>query len=311
MANWLVTGGAGFIGSHLARTLVDMGEHVRVLDNFATGRRENLRGVENRLELVEGDCADAATAHEAVRGIDYVLHEAAIPSVPRSVADPVGTDRANCGGTVAMLQAAADEGVRRFVFAASSSAYGDTPVLPKVETMTPAPKSPYAVQKLAGEHYCRVFHETRGLATVALRYFNVFGPRQDPKSEYAAVVPKFALAALRGEAATVYGDGRQTRDFTPVASVVKANLLACTGERAVGRTVNVARGERISLLELLAALGRIAGRPVEARFLPARTGDVRDSLADISLARELLGYEPAASLDEALAGVVDYYRTVT
>lgn len=308
MATYLVTGGAGFIGSHLVETLVRQGEKVRVLDNFATGRRENLAPFLDRIALIEGDCADPAMAREAVRGVDYVLHQAAIPSVPRSVADPVGTDRANCGGTVTLLEASREAGVKRFVFAASSSAYGNTETLPKHEEMVPAPLSPYAVQKLTGEQYCRVFWDTHRLPTVALRYFNVFGPRQDPNSEYAAVVPKFVTAALTGGTACFYGDGSQTRDFTPVASIVAANLLACRSEKACGQVINVARGERISLVQLVERIGAVLGRKVETKNLPPRAGDVQHSLADITRARELLGYEPSASLDEALAGVIAYYR---
>jgi len=307
MATYLVTGGAGFIGSNLVEALLSKGERVRVLDDFSTGRRENLASFEGRYSLIEGDCADLATARRAVEGCDYVLHEAAIPSVPRSVADPLGTDHANTRGTVTLLQAAAEARVKRFVFAASSAAYGDTPTLPKQEDMPVNPLSPYAVQKIAGEHYCKVFHLTQGLPTVALRYFNVFGPRQDPKSEYAAVVPRFAMAALAGRPVTIYGDGQQSRDFTPVASAVAANLLACQSERAVGRVINVARGERLTLLELVGRIGEIVGRKVEIRFEPPRAGDVKHSLADISRARDLLGYEPAP-LEEALRRVVDHYR---
>jgi nucleoside-diphosphate-sugar epimerase len=307
MATYLVTGGAGFIGSHLVETLVGRGERVRVLDNFATGRWENVQPFNGRMELIEGDCADPATARRAVSGCDYVLHQAAIPSVPRSVRDPIGSDHANTCGTVTMLEAAREAGVRRFVFAASSAAYGDTPTLPKHEEMPVNPQSPYAVQKVAGEHYCKVFHQTMGLSTVALRYFNVFGPRQDPKSEYAAVVPKFVTAALRGEPVTIFGDGQQSRDFTPVASAVAANLLACTSERAIGQVINVARGERLTLLDLVARIGEIVGRRVEIRFEAPRAGDVKHSLADISRARDLLGYEPGP-LEESLRGVVDFYR---
>lgn len=307
MATYLVTGGAGFIGSHLVTHLIERGDSVRVLDDFSTGKRDNLAHVAGRYELIEGSCADFATATRAVKGVDFVLHEAAIPSVPRSIEDPVGTDRANTGGVVAMLEASRRASVRRFVFAASSAAYGDTPVLPKEETMRPGPLSPYAVQKLAGENYCRVFHETHGLPTVALRYFNVFGPRQDPKSDYAAVVPRFVTAALAGEPVTIFGDGEQSRDFTPVSSVVAANLRACTSERAVGRVMNVARGERLTLLELVAHIGELVGHKVDVRHDPPRAGDVRHSLADIGLARDLLGYEPG-DLQMALAEVVDWYR---
>lgn len=307
MATYLVTGGAGFIGSHLVTHLVERGESVRVLDDFSTGKRDNLAHVAGRYELIEGSCVDGATAARAVEGVDYVLHQAAIPSVPRSVEDPVGTDRVNTGGVVTMLEASRRAGVRRFVFAASSAAYGDTPTLPKTESMAPGPLSPYAVQKLAGEYYCYVFHATHDFPTVALRYFNVFGPRQDPKSEYAAVVPRFVTAALAGEPVTIFGDGEQSRDFTPVSNVVAANLLACTSERAVGRVMNVARGERLTLLQLVAHIGELVGHKVEVRHDPPRAGDVRHSLADIGLARDLLGYEPG-DLQSALAEVVDWYR---
>ncbi len=304
----LVTGGAGFIGSHLVEALLARGDQVRVLDNLSTGRRSNLAPFLDRIDFLEGDCADPATAIRATDGAQIVFHQAAIPSVPRSVADPVGTDRANDGGTVTMLEAARRAGAGQFVFAASSAAYGDTPTLPKHEGMTPQPLSPYAVQKLAGEGYCRVYHATHGLRTVALRYFNVFGPRQDPASEYAAVVPRFITTALRGEPVTIFGDGQQSRDFTPVADAVRANLLAAASDRAAGRIVNVARGERITLLELVARIGRILGRTIEVRHTASREGDVRHSLADISLARELLGYEPSGSLDDALQRLVEHHR---
>lgn len=307
MSTYLVTGGAGFIGSHLVTQLVEQGESVRVLDNLTTGALSNLAHVEGRIEFIEGDCADLPTALRAVEGVEYVLHQAAIPSVPRSVRDPLGTHDSNSRGVVSMLEASRRANVRRFVFAASSSAYGDTPTLPKKEDMTPAPLSPYAVQKLSGEYYCKVFHETHGLPTVALRYFNVFGPRQDPASEYSAVIPLFVTAALTRRPVTIFGDGEQSRDFTPVASVVQANLKACTSEAAVGRVLNVARGERMTLLELVERIGDIVGHRVEVRHGPAREGDVRHSLADISLARELLGYAPGPLLP-ALSDVVAWYR---
>lgn len=310
MASYLVTGGAGFIGSHLVETLLKQGHQVRVLDDFSTGRRENLAPFLSQLELIEGSCADAEVAARAVAEVDFVLHQAAIPSVPRSIQDPVGSDRANSGGVVTMLNAAHKAGVKRFVFAGSSAVYGDTVELPKHEAMRPSPKSPYAVQKLAGEHYCRVFYETHGLPTVVLRYFNVFGPRQDPGSEYSAVIPKFATAALQDTPATLYGDGLQTRDFTPVECVVSANLLACATDRADGKVLNCARGDRISLMELLDLFSELVGRPIQRQHLDDRPGDVKHSLADIRLARELLGYEPSVSLKEALGRVVEYYAGV-
>ncbi|HEY5996938.1 MAG TPA: SDR family oxidoreductase [Candidatus Deferrimicrobiaceae bacterium] len=312
---YLVTGGAGFIGSNLTEALLRKGERVRVFDNFLTGRRENLAGFAEAygaaFELVEGDLRDPGSVRRAMDGIDYVLHEGALPSVPRSVADPVLSNAINIDGTLNVLVAARDAGVRRLVFAASSSAYGDTPELPKRESMTPNPKSPYAAQKLAGEHYLRIFHSVYGLETVALRYFNVFGPRQDPKSTYAAVIPAFVTAVLSGTAPVVHGDGGQTRDFTFIDNVIHANLAACAAPaEACGKVFNVACGERVSLLDILESIYAAAGRRVEPRFEPARTGDVRDSLADISLGRKLLGYEPKVRFAEGLAKTMDYYRAI-
>jgi nucleoside-diphosphate-sugar epimerase len=308
MANYLVTGGAGFIGSNLVEAILLNGDGVRVLDDFSTGRRENLRDAEawartgsGRFELIEGDIRDAAICREAVAGVEFVLHEAAIPSVQRSVMDPVTTNAVNVSGTLNLLVAARDAGVARFVFASSSSLYGESEVLPKVETMPPAPISPYGLQKLAAESYCRLFHALYGLPAVALRYFNVFGPRQDPKSDYAAVVPRFVTAAKSGGEAVVHGDGEQSRDFTFVANVVEANLLACrAGADAMGRAFNVACGERISLNGLLGVLGDLGGRPVRARHDAARPGDIRHSLAGIDLAERHLGYRPRVALREGL-----------
>lgn len=304
----LVTGGAGFIGSHLVEALLARGDAVRVLDDFSTGRRENLAAFEGRIDLIEGDCADPLVATRVVQDAELVFHQAAVPSVPRSWADPVGTERANAGGTVALLEASRRAGVQRFIFAASSAAYGDTPTLPKVESMAPRPLSPYAVQKVASEHYARIYWETYGLPTVGLRYFNVFGPRQDPKSEYAAVVPRFVTAALRGEPVTIFGDGQQSRDFTPVADAVRANLLAAGSDQAAGTVMNVARGERMTLLHLVSKIAALVGRTVEVRHAEARPGDIRHSLADISQARRSIGYSPSPSLDAALEQVVGWYR---
>lgn len=311
--DFLVTGGAGFIGSNLTEALLADGRRVRVLDNFLTGRRENLAGLAERFgdafDLVEGDLRDLAVVRRSVEGIRYVLHQGALPSVPRSVADPALSNEINVGGTVNLLIAARDAGVQRVVFAASSSAYGDTPELPKRETMTPNPKSPYAAQKLAGEHYMRIFWEVYGLQTVSLRYFNVFGPRQDPMSMYAAVIPRFITAVLSGDPPTVYGDGGQTRDFTYIDNVVQANLAACEASKeACGKVFNIACGERISLLEILEHIYRLAGRRVDPRFEPARQGDVRDSLADITAARALLGYDPNVAFPEGLAETFDFFR---
>lgn len=301
----LVTGGAGFIGSHLTDALLAAGFAVRVLDDFSSGHEQNLSLAKGKIELIRGDLADPATAARACEGADVVFHEGAIPSVPRSVAEPVRTNRANIDGTLNVLECARQAGVRRVVCAASSSAYGDTEELPKIETMPPNPRSPYALQKYAGEVYCRLYHELYGLETVALRYFNVFGPRQDPKSEYAAVVPRFATACLRGEPAQIHGDGEQSRDFTFVADTVRANLLAADAPAAVGQVINVAGGRRISLNELLAALQQITGSKVAPIHGPARVGDVRHSLADLGRARTLLGFEPSVSPADGLRRTVE------
>jgi UDP-glucose 4-epimerase len=304
----LVTGGAGFIGSHLVDALLAGGWRVRVLDDFSSGRDENLREALGKIELVRGDLCDGEVIARAARGVELVFHQGAVPSVPRSVAEPLRTHEVNATGTLRVLEAARRAGVRRVVYAASSSAYGDTPELPKVETMPANPRSPYALQKWAGETYCRLYHELYGLETVALRYFNVFGPRQNPESEYAAVVPRFVTACLRGARPVVYGDGGQTRDFTYVADAVGANLLAADAPRAAGAVVNVAGGRRVSLLELLAEIGELCGRLPEPRHEPARAGDVRDSLADLARARALLGFEPMVSLREGLARTVESFR---
>ena len=301
----LVTGGAGFIGSHLCDALLAAGFSVRALDDFSSGREQNLSQAIGKIELIRGDLADPATAARACAGADVVFHEGAIPSVPRSVAEPIRTNRANVDGTLNVLECARQAGVRRVVCAASSSAYGDTEELPKIETMPPNPRSPYALQKYAGEVYARLYHELYGLETVALRYFNVFGPRQDPKSEYAAVVPRFATACLRGEPATINGDGEQSRDFTFVADTVRANLLAADAPAAAGSVINVAGGRRISLNELLAVLQQITGTKVPAIHGPDRVGDVRHSLADLGRARTLLGFEPQVSLADGLRRTVE------
>jgi len=313
--DFLVTGGAGFIGSNLTEALLSAGSTVRVLDNFLTGKRENLAGIGERygnaFELVEGDLRNRAVVEQAVAGVRFVLHQGALPSVPRSVADPVLSNEINVGGTVNLLVAARDAGVRRVVFAASSSAYGDTPELPKREAMNPGPKSPYAAQKLAGEQYMRIFFEVYGLETVCLRYFNVFGPRQDPMSMYAAVIPRFITAVLSGQPPTVYGDGGQTRDFTYIDNVVQANRAACEAPKeACGKVFNIACGDRISLLDILEHVYRLAGRRVAPVFEPPRRGDVRDSLADITAARTVLGYDPTVPFHEGLARTFDFFRKV-
>jgi len=298
---YLVTGGAGFIGSHLVEYLVGTGEEVVVLDDFSTGKRETLVPWSRRIALVEGSIVDPGICARAMRGVDFVLHQAALPSVPRSVKDPEATHAVCASGTLNLLVAARNAKVARFVYAASSSAYGDTPELPKRETMLARPRSPYAAAKLTGEHYCRAFHASYGLPTVSLRYFNVFGPRQDPASQYAAVVPKFLVAALTGEPPTIFGDGRQTRDFTFVANVVRANLQACAaGPPAFGEVCNIGCGSRVSLLDLWQSIRSLVGATVEPRHEPVRAGDVRDSLASLDRARELIGYVPEVSLEDGL-----------
>jgi nucleoside-diphosphate-sugar epimerase len=299
---YVVTGGAGFIGSHLVEHLLGAGHAVTVLDDFSTGKRANLAPFLARITLVEGSITDPAACARAVAGADFVLHQAALPSVPRSVADPLASHAANATGTLNVLIAARDAKVKRVVYAASSSAYGDTPELPKHEGMPPRPRSPYAAAKLAGEDYCRAFHASYGLATVSLRYFNVFGPRQDPASQYAAVVPKFIAAALAGTPPVIFGDGEQTRDFTYVENVVRANLAACTaGDAALGQACNVGCGERVSVNALWERVRALTGAKVAARHEPARAGDVRDSL---DRARDLLGWRPTVTLEEGLARTV-------
>jgi UDP-N-acetylglucosamine/UDP-N-acetyl-alpha-D-glucosaminouronate 4-epimerase len=308
MARYLVTGGAGFIGSHLVEELLRRGESVRVADNFSTGKRENLPS-SGAVEIVEGDLAGAAVAKEAVAGCEFVLHQAAIPSVPRSVQDPLTSHRANVDATLQVLLAARDAGVKRLVFAGSSSAYGNAAVLPKREDMKPQPLSPYALQKLVSEQYCQLFSKLYGLETVTIRYFNVFGPRQDPGSPYSGVISLFVRALMEDRAPTIYGDGKQTRDFTFVTDVVASVLLACQAPNVAGEVINVACGGRVSLLELLRALQVILCRDIPPVFAPAREGDVRDSQADIFKARQLLGFSPSVPFEEGLRRTVAWYRT--
>lgn len=303
----LVTGGAGFVGSHLVEGLVGAGHQLRVLDDFATGRRENLQHLARQIELLEESILDRPALRRAMEGIEVVFHEAAIPSVPRSVRNPIVSNEVNITGTLNVLIAARDSGVRRVVYAASSSAYGAAPGRVRVETMPAQPMSPYAVAKLAGEHYCQVFTQIYGLETVCLRYFNVFGPRQDPNSEYAAVIPRFITALLEGRSLSIFGDGTQSRDFTYVGNVVAANLRAMTAAAASGEVFNVGCGRQTTLNELAQQLGRIAGVEPELTYLPARSGDVLHSLADITKARMLLGYEPAVSLSAGLRQTWDYF----
>jgi UDP-N-acetylglucosamine 4-epimerase len=304
---YLVTGGAGFIGSNIVEQLLREGQSVRVLDDFSSGKRENLEaamsaaGGSGSLDVIEGSLVDPGSAEAAVAGASFVLHQAAIPSVPRSVADPVRSHAANATGTLNILMAAREEKVKRFVYASSSSAYGDTPTLPKVESMPTQPLSPYAIQKLAGEQYAMVFSKLYGLPTIALRYFNIFGPRQDPESEYAAVIPKFIRLLAAGKSPTIFGDGEQTRDFCYIDNAVSANLLACKAEdRATGRAYNVACGRRVSLNRLVEQMNEILGTSLKPNYTETRLGDVKDSLADIGAAGNFLGYEVKVHLEEGL-----------
>ena len=310
MRTFLVTGGAGFIGSHIATALVERGDKVRVLDNLSTGFVANLDHIEGDVELIEGDVSDSATCTKAVKGVDCVFHQAALASVPRSVAEPLATNSACVTGTVTLLDAARQANVRRVVYAGSSSAYGDQPTSSKRETDMPNPLSPYAAAKLSAENYCQAFTSTYGLETVTIRYFNVFGPRQDPTSEYSAVIPLFITAILDGRTPIVYGDGHQSRDFTFVQNVVHGNLLAADAPDASGRVINVANGKQTDLLELLAAINRVLGTDVTPEHQDARVGDVRESLADISLARRILDYEPQVDFDEGLRRSIEYYKSV-
>jgi nucleoside-diphosphate-sugar epimerase len=313
---YLVTGGAGFIGSHLVEALVRRGERVVVLDDFSTGRRENLTAAIRARkdgapepQVVEGDLRDPEVARRAMRDVTHVLHQAALPSVPRSVDDPLTSHEVNATGTLHLLLAARAQGVARFVYAASSSAYGDSPTLPKIESMPAAPLSPYAASKLVGEQYCQIFSRLYGLETVSLRYFNIFGPRQDPQSQYAAVIPRFITAALAGRPATIYGDGGQSRDFTFIENAVQANLLACEAPAsAAGGVYNVACGRSATLLEVIAEIAADTGSTVRPIHEPPRAGDVRDSLADITAARKALGYEPTIDFRTGLRRTIAAFR---
>ena len=308
MALYLITGGAGFIGSHLAEELLRRGEKVRVLDNLSTGKRENLEAFSRDIELIEGDIRSYHTVHQAVRDVEYVLHQGALPSVPRSINDPITTNEVNVGGTLNLLDAARDAGVRRVVYASSSSVYGANTQVPKREDMTPQPISPYAVSKLTGEHYCQVFSRTYGLETVCLRYFNVFGPRQDPQSAYSAFIPRFAAGILRHQELTIDWDGTQSRDFTYVRNVVEANLLAATAPGVSGEVFNIACGTSLSVNEVVAHLAQLCGAQARLVHGPSRSGDVPHSLADISRAKERLNYAPQVGAREGLAQVVAWFQ---
>jgi nucleoside-diphosphate-sugar epimerase len=307
-AQYLVTGGGGFIGSNIVRRLLSNGQRVRVLDDFSTGRRENLAGIENDVELVEGDIRDNPTLKKVLKGVQYVLHIAAIPSVVRSVEDPITTNSVNVCGTLKLLIAARDAGVERFVFSSSSSVYGDTPTLPKQEDMSPMPRSPYALSKLTGEYYCRMFRDLYGLKAYSLRYFNVFGPRQNPASQYAAVIPRFIDALKNNQAPLIHGDGNQTRDFTFVEDVVAANLCCCAApESSAGSACNIGCGDRVSISELAIRIAAIMGRKIQAAHDAPQKGDVRDSQADISRARQLIGWTPKVNLDAGLRTTVEWF----
>jgi nucleoside-diphosphate-sugar epimerase len=305
----LVTGGAGFIGSHLAAALVESGARVRVIDDLSTGHRENLEEIGGDVDFVEASLADEAATRRALEDVELVFHQAAIPSVPRSIDNPRETHVACVDGTFTLLAAARERGVRRVVYAASSSAYGDQPTLPKKEEMRPEPLSPYAVAKLVGEYYCQVFNRVYGLETVCLRYFNVFGPRQDPSSQYSGVISRFISALLSNQQPVIYGDGEQSRDFTYIANVVAANMHAAETTNGVGQIINIANGQRTTLNELLHVLKNITGQTeVQAEYRPPRVGDVRHSLADITQARSLLGYEPRVGLEEGLRLTMEWWR---
>jgi len=309
MAQYLVTGGAGFIGSNIAERLLKAGHAVRIIDDYSTGRPENIDALRDRIDFIQGSLCDVDYAAEAVRDVDYVLHLAARPSVPASVEDPRSCHEANIDGTFNLLMAARDARVKRVVYSASSSAYGDTLKLPNQEDFAPRPLSPYAVAKLAGEYYCKVFTEIYGLECVSLRYFNVFGPRQNPASQYSAVIPKFITSLLSGEAPTIFGDGEQTRDFTFVENVYLGNMLACTASGAPGHVINLACGTPISVNKLVDLLNGIIGTRIRPRYEPARPGDVKHSAADVAKARTILNFQPTVDLRAGLEQTVEWYKT--
>lgn len=308
MPRYLVTGGAGFIGSHIVERVVSDGESVRVLDNFTTGKRENLAPFAGKFELIEGDMRNPDDCRRACAGVEVVFHEGALPSVPKSVADPVATHDNNVNGTFNVLLAARDAKCKRVVYAASSSAYGDQAESPKRETMRPEPLSPYALNKLVGEYYLRVFYECYGLETISLRYFNVFGPRQDPASQYAAAIPAFVTAILADKPPTVYGDGEQTRDFSHIDNVVHANMLAARAAKTAGQVINVACGESVSVNQTIRVINELLGKNVEPVYTDTRPGDVKHSLADVTLAKQVIGFEPILMFEDGLRRAIDWYR---
>lgn len=308
MTKYLVTGGAGFIGANIVRQLIDNGEKVKVLDNFNTGKRENINELMNEIEFMEGDVTNNQTVIEAVKDVDVIFHQGAIPSVPKSIIDPMKTNYANINGTLRLLQAAAQANVKRFIYAASSSAYGFNETLPKQEDMPGRPMSPYAVSKYAGELYCKVFHHLYGLETISLRYFNVFGPHQDPNSRYAAVIPAFIKSILNNESPVIYGDGTQSRDFTYIDNVVAANLLAANAPKLQGEVINIGNGSQIALNELVMYINNILGKNIPVAYTAERQGDVKHSLADISLAEKLIGYRPSTSFHEGLKHTIHWLK---
>ncbi len=308
MEKFLVTGGAGFIGSNICKKLVSQDCFVRVVDNLLTGRKENIAAVIDEVEFIEADMGDDKIARDAMKDIDFCLHQGALPSVPRSVDDPAATHEHCVNATLTLLLAARDAGVKRFVYASSSSAYGDTPTLPKIETMPPQPLSPYAVAKLAGEYYCSVFYNVYGLETISLRYFNVFGPHQDPTSQYAAAIPAFVTAMLKDSQPTVFGDGLQSRDFTYVDNVVEANLLAARAEYTAGQVINIACGKAITVNDVIDVINDLLGKNIDPVYTDLRPGDVKHSLADITAAQKLIGFEPTVTFKQGLKTAIDWYR---
>jgi len=308
MERFLVTGGAGFIGSNICIKLIEEGCFVRVIDNLLTGKKSNLASIIDRIEFIEADMGDERVAREAMKDIDVVLHQGALPSVPKSVDNPAATHRHCLNATFTVLLAARDTGVKRFVYASSSSAYGDTPVLPKVETMRPEPLSPYAASKLGGEYYCKVFFTVFGLETISLRYFNVFGPHQDPTSQYAAAIPAFVTAILKDKPPTIYGDGEQSRDFTYVDNVVDANLLAARAKKTNGEVINIACGKAVTVNEIIDMINNLTGKNVKPEYTDPRPGDVKHSLADITAAEKLIGFKPKVSFEQGLQSAIDWYH---
>jgi nucleoside-diphosphate-sugar epimerase len=309
MDKFLVTGGAGFIGSNICKKLVSQGCFVRVIDNLLTGKKSNLAGISDKIEFIEADMGNEEAARKAMNGIDIVLHEGALPSVPRSVDDPAATHRHCVDATFTLLLAARDAKVKRFVYAASSSAYGDTPTLPKVESMPVNPLSPYAAAKLMCEYYCSVFYKVYGLETIALRYFNVFGPQQDPTSQYAAAIPAFVTSILKDKPPVIYGDGEQSRDFTFIDNVVEANLLAGRAKQTKGEVINIACGEAVTVNEIIKMINEFVGKNVKPNYVPSRKGDVKHSLADITLAKKLIGYKPVVLFKDGLKKAIEWYRS--